>query len=1210
MKWQMWAVNVIVLVLEGLLIALTADWITISNPVLATLTTTGLVLVLPGWLLLSLINKSANWAQKIGMACAVSLGMWSIPGLVLLSIHSNMKVMLSIIAGVTLTLGLLFVGRSIRAKCLPTLSSSGKELKRSLWSREVAVINGITLIVAISLIMSLYVSTVNIGHTDRRNYERYVRNYVESDSFLENMFIISEDTLLPARGTWSTWYLLVAALIKLTHLDLFDIYNFYLPPVLMILSYFSLYALGYELFKEHNTAWFATVLQTLYLSSGVFLKPEVGYGLKWLFRIHEDKFALWFMLLPGVLAVTRRYLLTGRKSWLFTVGICVFGIAVVHPMGLPYYAMAFGGYAILELIVFIAQAFHRRGIRQLVIRAIKHPLLLNILWVTVILGFLLIFPLMQKQAQTIVFAQRGRESRYYEVEEDRPGKFLRALGNNRYTVDPVVLNNSFIIAALFVTPWLVFRGFKSFTARFLAAGMIIPVLLGFTPVAPFVGKLITANLLWRLLWIMPVPLVLTFVLVDFVRWLQSHHSLAGRTCVSALLPLTVWLSALGLHSQIVAAAETLWEFYWRTGSSTPSSVSTNEYALFQYLHAHVQVGSTIFADEGINFNIPAMVGRAYGVTFSHYPPRLPQTRDDIKFFFGAPYISWRHLEILRLHDARYLVLPTSNPLYLQFASLGSAFTEIHRNKEWSVFELGPDWETNDIVHRVIVANDSFQKELYDDAARECERILAADRINSWASVMLGDIYRDQGLYQQAQLMYENAVRGRPDAETYVKLGDTYRQVGLFDLAEAQYRQAQELEPDYMPAWERLYWLAGDISRTNGNLELAVQNYRKATQLKQCGDPPEQRLNQRYLPPGWPLVFSPPVIKPSDWVSVCISHLPIFEFTTTYELNLEDVVTHLNLAYTYQIQGKTEQAVAEYEKVIAASPAEMWLHLHPYVVETYVTIGDQYFEQALLVEEREPYEKTIEAYRQAFALAPGDPEVRDALVKAYLAFGDRYFDQDLLSEMIAVYEKDIELDSDNVQAYWELAEVYQTLGRMDEAIAVYARVVAHWPDRAEAHFYLGQAYEARGRVEEALAHYQRILELEPDNIKAYHRLREIYRQYSELYIMQSGLDEAIALLHEASSRNPEVIWPHLELGYLYQEEGKLDEAIAEYEKVIELEPTFVEAYIQLGDLYKAQGRTGEAIAVYQAAAKRNPRAAWPHIEMGKVYLEEAGRDETD
>ncbi len=246
-----------------------------------------------------------------------------------------------------------------------------------------------------------------------------------------------------------------------------------------------------------------------------------------------------------------------------------------------------------------------------------------------------------------------------------------------------------------------------------------------------------------------------------------------------------------------------------------------------------------------------------------------------------------------------------------------------------------------------------------------------------------------------------------------------------------------------------------------------------------------------------------------------------EYKEALKFNSSDALAHFGLAQAYQAKDEMEQAIAEYEKAVAASPDEVWLHL--YLAEAYVAKGRT-------AEERGAHDKAVETYRQAFALTPDNPEIRDALVKAYLTLGERYFEQNLLFEVIAAYEKDIELEPGNLQAYWKLAEVYKTLDQMDEAIAVYTRVVERWPEGADAHFYLGQAYEAQGEIEEAMAAYETAIELKSTWAGAYTRLGNIYEAQGET-------KDVIALYRAAAKKNPAAAWPHIQLGKVYLEQAR-------------------------------------------------------------------------
>ena len=777
-----------VILFEGLLLAMAANWITIPSPLLATILAVGLIIVLPGWLLISLVDSSIHWAHRIGMAPAVSAGMWGLLGLVLISEHSNITIYLRIVVIITLALGVLFIVVNIKKKADHIEHSTSK----SFWGKWAIILVRLTLLVAFCLVVGLFIQTVNISHVDRWVPEGFIRHYLDADRFLSSGFYISDNTISSARNAVNIWMPLLAVVIKLTYFNLFDIYSFYLPPVLIFLSCFSMFALAFELFDNANTALFVVLLQILYLSSGVFPVVEIGSGLKWLFRINEDKFTLWFMILPGVLAMTVRYLLRGRRGWLFVLGIGIFTVTLIHPLGLVFFGIIFGGYAIFEVILITIQFFRIRKARESISKIINHPLLKKIIWLSFILVFLLAIPILQRKYQSQAISDVGRSSTFFEVSWSDPTSYIESLGNGNFRIDPSVLDNQFIILALVVTPWLVFRGIKSFSARFLAAGMIVPLVLVFSPVAPFVGSLVTVILLWRLLWIMPVAFVITFAVFDFIQWIHSRRIFQGQTQLLVILPLMVWVVTIALIPQIVSASQILWNMNNRWNYH-PASVSIDDRALFEYLRKNAEDKSTIFANQTINDNIPGLVGRVYGVTFFDYPPILSQTNDDLAYFFSTHIVTQRHLEILSLHQAQYRVRPTDDPLTQQFASLKPAFLEIYENNSWSLFKLNYDWETFEIVSLIVKANDMYQKDLYEDATQEYTKVLALDSTNFWASNMLGNIYLSQGHYKEALVRYENAVRIKPDAQVYEQLGDVLRITGEYNLAECRVSERTETE---------------------------------------------------------------------------------------------------------------------------------------------------------------------------------------------------------------------------------------------------------------------------------------------------------------------------------------------------------------------------------------------------------------------------------
>jgi curved DNA-binding protein CbpA len=75
------------------------------------------------------------------------------------------------------------------------------------------------------------------------------------------------------------------------------------------------------------------------------------------------------------------------------------------------------------------------------------------------------------------------------------------------------------------------------------------------------------------------------------------------------------------------------------------------------------------------------------------------------------------------------------------------------------------------------ANLYFEDGRAGEAIAICERVMKADSSNAEAPALLGDIYADQGRHDMALLMYERAMRRRPDNLSYrqkyesLRLGD-------------------------------------------------------------------------------------------------------------------------------------------------------------------------------------------------------------------------------------------------------------------------------------------------------------------------------------------------------------------------------------------------------------------------------------------------------
>src|SRR5882757_5170095 len=157
---------------------------------------------------------------------------------------------------------------------------------------------------------------------------------------------------------------------------------------------------------------------------------------------------------------------------------------------------------------------------------------------------------------------------------------------------------------------------------------------------------------------------------------------------------------------------------------------------------------------------------------------------------------------------------------------------------------------------------------------------------------------------------------------------------------------------------------------------------------------------------------------------------------------------LSAAEKFVQQGKLQNAIAEYEKVLKADPKELTvsntigdlyarLGQADKAVESFKSVGDAYAAQGFTV-------KAIAMYKKLSKLKPSMESVlrlaelytqqglfNDARAQ-YLQVAEDFLKNGQLDQAVRIFEKTLEMDPDNVAMRTKLAEVYIRLGKKDEA----------------------------------------------------------------------------------------------------------------------------------------------------------------------------------
>jgi protein O-mannosyl-transferase len=208
--------------------------------------------------------------------------------------------------------------------------------------------------------------------------------------------------------------------------------------------------------------------------------------------------------------------------------------------------------------------------------------------------------------------------------------------------------------------------------------------------------------------------------------------------------------------------------------------------------------------------------------------------------------------------------------------------------------------------------------------------------------------------------------------------------------------------------------------------------------------------------------------------------------------------HYNLGIEYTLQGKNDEAMAEYRTALEITPGNAMAHnrlglaletrgqadeaishfrraleIRPDYAEAYNNIG-------IVLANRGEGENAIAHFRKALEILPDYAEAQFNLGVALEAGGK-------LNSAIPCFQKALQDRPEMVEARYYLGNALMLLGRKDEAIAEYREALDIKPDYAEAHNNLGVALLERGEKAAAIGHFGRALELQPDFVKAQRNL---------------------------------------------------------------------------------------------------------------------------
>jgi predicted O-linked N-acetylglucosamine transferase (SPINDLY family) len=259
---------------------------------------------------------------------------------------------------------------------------------------------------------------------------------------------------------------------------------------------------------------------------------------------------------------------------------------------------------------------------------------------------------------------------------------------------------------------------------------------------------------------------------------------------------------------------------------------------------------------------------------------------------------------------------------------------------------------------------------------------------------------------------------------------------------------------------------------------------------------------------------------------------------------------LRLAFSLHQQGRLDQAVDAYQRVLAAQPRN---------IDALNLLGQCHFHRG--------------AYPEALKLLNKCLKLKPDFVLAHRNVADVHIRQGDLKAALAALRRVIALDPGQAEVHGNLGFVQHSLGRDDEALTHYRQALAIDPRLARVHRDLALTLSCLGRPSDAEASLRRAIELEPDFALAHNDLGNVL-------LAQRRADEAAQSLRRALEIDARFVMAYANLARCALEQGRLLEAENLCRKALEIDPGFSEIYVNLGATLKEQGRYAEAETLYR------------------------------
>ncbi len=288
---------------------------------------------------------------------------------------------------------------------------------------------------------------------------------------------------------------------------------------------------------------------------------------------------------------------------------------------------------------------------------------------------------------------------------------------------------------------------------------------------------------------------------------------------------------------------------------------------------------------------------------------------------------------------------------------------------------------------------------------------------------------------------------------------------------------------------------------------------------------------------------------------------------------ENAVGHYHLGRILLEEGKVDDAMASFERAIAANAA----------------FEPGYLALASMHETRHDKDRAVAVLKKYLQnVNPRHREIRHQLVRIYLDAKDYQGARQELQELIAE-------DPSDLDAQLRMALIHGEQKEYAQAIDLLNGILKARPAELKVRDYLGYIYEESKDTQKAIETYAFNVQLEPTYFEGHLHLGVLYYRLKRFPEANEHLGRAIAL-------NPKQPESHIVQGLAYLQQEQYDKSAEVFLEGIRHNPKNADLHFNLGTAYDKLDRFDDVVRALETAIKLDPHHADALNYLGYSYAD--------